>query len=148
LQDQDRLLPLASVRANGEGFMGSLAGMTDGRLTTGWQTPMHQTAGDEVTIEFDRTVTVARIELDLGVFKEDYPRKLRVSVSEGSEKPQVAWEGSTTGLAVLATLEDRTRLPLNIDLPPATRGRRLVLTVTEGHQEFFWSIAELKIFGR
>src|SRR5207244_2874804 len=111
-------------------------------------TPFHQAPGDEVVVTFDHQVAMSSVELDLGEFKGDYPRKLRVSVSEDGERAAPVWEGSTTGLAMLATLEDRARMPLVIHLPASAHGRQLVLTVVEGHPELSWSIAELKVFGR
>src|SRR4030095_13913522 len=112
-----------------------------------WQTPFHQAPDDEVVVTFDQAVTVSRIEMDLGEFRDDYPRKLRVSVMDDQHDAIPVWEGSTTGLAMLATIEDRARMPIVIHLPPSTRGRQLALTVVEGHPQFSWSIAELRVFG-
>jgi hypothetical protein len=122
--------------------------MTDGRLETRWQTPFHQSPGDEVIVTFDRPVTPSSVELDLGEFKDDYPRKLRISVLDDQQQDTPVWEGSTVGLAMLATLADRRRMPIIVHLTRQVQGRQLALTVVEGHPELSWSIAELKVFGR
>jgi len=146
----DRPLRIATISTSVtlSGDQQAASAMTDGQLGTRWQTPFHQAPGDEVVVTFDHQVAMSSVELDLGEFKGDYPRKLRVSVSEDGEKAAPVWEGSTTGLAMLATLEDRARMPLVIHLPASAHGRQLVLTVVEGHPELSWSIAELKVFGR
>ena len=54
----------------------------------------------------------------------------------------------TAGLALQALVKDPVNAPLLITLPAGTQADRIVLTVTEGHPANYWSIAELKIFGR
>jgi hypothetical protein len=125
-----------------------VSAMTDGLLTTRWQTPFHQSPGDEVIVTFDRPVTPSSVELDLGEFRDDYPRKLRISVLDDRQQSTQVWEGSTIGLAMLATLADRRRMPVVVHLPRPVQGRQLALTVVEGHPELSWSIAELRVFGR
>ncbi len=139
-------LPILAVHTNSS--TGDIGNMTDGDLTTRWETHRPQTIGDEVTIEFRGEVTPSRLELDLGAFRNDYPRKLRVSLIDGQGRASVVWEGRTTGLAVLATLADLKRMPLVFDLARAGSGRSLVLTLLDGHHGYSWSIAELRVFGR
>ena len=142
----DPLVPIASMAVNGEEYTGS--DMTDGRLSTSWRTLRNQVAGDRIVIAFDHPVAISSIEMDLGGFKDDYPRKLRVSVADGGQDPTTVWEGSTTGLAMLAALKEPSRMPLTIDLPSTVRGRQLILAVVGGHPGFAWSIAELMVRGR
>ena len=140
-----RQLPIASVRATaGPQFV---PGMLDGDLTTRWQTPAHQTSGDQVTITFDQPVTISRLEMALGRFKDDYPRKLRITVGEPGAPPVTVWDSRTAGLAMMAVLTDRPRMPLVFNFSRHASGRELVLTVLDGHIDFSWSIAELKVFG-
>jgi hypothetical protein len=145
LSSTDRSLPPVSLAAEGGPPPGSF--VTDGDLTTRWETRMHQSPGNQVTIDMGRDVTVHGLELDLGQFREDYPRKLRVTVSTGDGRSVKVWEGNTLGLAMAAMIVDRARMPLFVPLPPDTRARQIVLTVVEGHPEFSWSIAELKVLG-
>lgn len=140
-----RQLPIASVRTTSG--LPSAPGMLDGDLTTRWQTPGHQTSGDQVTVTFDRPVTISRLEMALGRFKDDYPRKLRITVGEPGAPPVTLWDSRTTGLAMMAVLSDRPRMPLVFNFTRLVPGRELVLTVLDGHLDFSWSIAELKVFG-
>jgi hypothetical protein len=142
----DPPLSIAAIRTNvGER---STAEMIDGDLTTRWLAQYRQSAGHQVTVTLDRPAEVSRLELDLGEFRNDYPRRLRVSVGGPGQPPATVWEGRTMGTAMIATLTDRTRMPLVFDLAPATHGRQLILTVLDDHPELSWSIAELKVFGR
>jgi hypothetical protein len=122
--------------------------MTDGNLKSRWETDGHQMTGDQVTINFDRAVALSRVELDLGEYRNDFPRKLRVEVATSAGTSQKIWEGGTSGLVVLSLMTDRVRLPLVIDLPPGTETSRVTFTVLEGHPEFSWSIAEVRAFGK
>lgn len=143
-QQVARQLPIKAVAAS-QG-QASAAAMLDGDLSTRWQTPLHQTSGDQVVVTFDAPVTISRLEMDLGRFKDDYPRKLRITLGEPGEPPTTIWESRTTGLAMAAVLSDRPRMPLSFNVRRAT-GRQLVFAVLDGHMDFSWSIAELKVFG-
>jgi hypothetical protein len=90
---------------------------------------------------------MSAVELDLGEFNDDYPRKLRIAAIDDAGTSRILWQNSTTGLAMLAELNDRSRRPLTIDLPASPPARKLVLTLVEGLPEFSWSVAELKVFG-
>jgi hypothetical protein len=122
--------------------------MRDGRLTTRWETAGPQSPGDQVTLTLDRLATVSRIEFDLGEFRSDYPRKLRVSVSGGDGAATTVWEGPTAGMAVNGLLKDRVRVPISVAFPPGTQAQQVTLTVVEGHKEYWWSIAEVRVYGR
>jgi hypothetical protein len=122
--------------------------MLDENLQTRWLTTRVQKAGDEVSVTFDRAVTVSRIEMDLGAFVNDFPRRLRVSVVGESTPPRVVWDQGTAGPVMLASRRDATRMPLVLDLPRRERGTGLVLTLTDEDEGYYWSIAELRVFGR
>ena len=139
-------LSVASVAASGNDGIAHF--MIDGVLATQWQTVGPQTAGDQVVITFDRPVTISRLEMDLGAFQVNYPRRLRISVADHHEPPVVVWEGGTAGAAMLAALADPVRTPLAIDLPRLAHGRQLFLTLAATDPVVYWSIAELRVFGR
>ena len=122
--------------------------MTDGDITTRWVTPKGQLTGDQVTIDLDHTSRLSRVELSLGGFRGDYPRRLRVDVADGGAPPQTVWEGSTAGLTMLAAMADPARTPLTIDLPAGTAGRSIVLTLLSDEAKAGFSIAELRVFAR
>jgi hypothetical protein len=140
----DQQVSIAGIHANAAEL--HAADMIDGDLSTRWLAPFHQTAGNQVTIRLDRPAALSRLEMDLGEFKDDYPRKLRVTVQD-PQSPVTVWEGRTTGTAMIAALTDRRRMPLVFELAPQIRGRELILTVLDDHPELSWSIAELRVFG-
>ena len=142
----DPELPIAAIDASVKNE--EAPAMRDGRLTTRWESAGPQSPGDQVTLTLDRVATVSRLELDLGEFRSDYPRKLRVTASIGTGAPTTVWEGPTAGMAVAGLLKDRVRVPISITLPPATQARQITLTIVEGHPGYWWSIAELRVYGR
>jgi hypothetical protein len=139
-------LPIASVQVSVHPKV--VAGMRDRVPSTRWDTGGPQMAGNEVSVTLERTAVVSHIELDLGPSAQDYPRGLRVSAATGAGPLATVWEGRTAGLALHALIKDPRNAPLLIALPAGTQADRVVLTVTEGHPTFYWSIAELRIFGR
>jgi hypothetical protein len=142
----DVLLSIRSLDADpNPGLVGVL---TDEDTTTQWQTDGPQLPGAQVVVEFDGAVDVSRVEMDLGTAPMNYPRGLRVEVAATGAPPVVAYEGGTAGAAVLALLADHRRAPLTIDLPGRPRGQRLLLTLTEADPTYFWSMVELRVYGR
>lgn len=138
-------VPIASIHTELDSV--HVGALTDGDLGTRWQTVRHQAAGDELRISFERPATVSRLEMDLGSFADDYPRKLRISAVGDDPQPKVVWEGGAYGSAMLAALTDRHRMPLCFDFTPQVRLRELILTLLDGQPDLAWSIAELRVFG-
>jgi hypothetical protein len=141
----DPPVPIAGIRFHGA--EPNAAEVNDAGVSVR-PTPFPQMGGNEVTVTFDRPVAISRLEIDLGRFKDDYPRKLRVSSVDAGRDPVTVWEGSTTGVAMIAALTDPNRTPLVFDLAPVSRGRQMILTVLEPRPESSWSIADLKVFGQ
>jgi hypothetical protein len=140
------LVPITSVSA-------SLANdftknMLDANPVTRWLTTRPQRVGDEVSVTLDRAVTVSRVELDLGEFANDFPRGLRITVAGNGQAPQVVWDQGTAGPAMLAARRDPVRMPLVLDLPRRATGDRLVMTLTDEDEGYYWSIVELRVFGK
>jgi hypothetical protein len=142
-----RLLPIGFVRASaGEGGVPNL---TDGDITTRWHTPAGQVAGETITIDLEAAATITRLELDLGGFPADYPRRLRISTPAGEEgEAEVSWEGRTAGVAMLGALEDPTRVPMVFELGRPVESRQVVLSILENDGDAVWTIVELRVFGR
>ncbi len=138
-------LRIAEVRANVHAI--HAPEIIDGKLETKWQTPAHQTAGDQITITLDAPAIVSRLEMDLATSMHEYPRALRVTVGEKGGQPAVVWERGTMGPAIVATLTDRSRMPIVLELTPHARGQEIVLTITEDDDVYPWSIAEIRVFG-
>jgi hypothetical protein len=141
----ERPLPIASVAANVNPLAASA--MVDGQLATRWWTSRAQVGGDQVVITLGQSATVSRVELDLGRFRDDYPRRLQVRVGPGAS-PAVVWESGAAGPAMLGALGDLLRMPVVIDLSVPTQGRQITLTLVAADQTAPWSIAELRVFGR
>jgi hypothetical protein len=120
--------------------------MTDEDLATRWDTGP-QKPGDWLAITLAETARVARIDLDLGRSRTDYPRGLRIEVGRADEPRVAVWEGTTAGLAIAGILANHVRSTVSIPLPETAVGDRLVLTQTGEHSALFWSVAELRVYG-
>jgi hypothetical protein len=138
--------PLTIVSAVANASKDSSGAMLDDDLASRWEAP--QRLGTEVTLTFDRPVTVSRLELDLGAARRDYPHKLRVSAGDPGQAPVVVWERSVIVAAMLGALSDAMRMPLALDLSPQVRGRQLTLTLLNDDPELIWAIAGVRAFGR
>lgn len=139
-------LPIAWVDSNDN--FGAVAKMLDGDLNTSWQSEAPQSAGIEIVMAFAQPVRLQRVEMDLADLTLNYPRKLTLQVADGGRPPVVLWEGRTAGAAVLGALADPKRVPVAVELPEPVPGRRFLLTTQEREPVFYWSIAELRAFGR
>jgi hypothetical protein len=121
----------------------------DGDIKTRWETVGRQRPGQWFKITLAEPATISRVELEVGEWSGDYPRGLRIdALPADSDVPVTVWEDGGTGAAMLATLADRVRVPVTFDLASPVRARELLLTVTAGHAELSWSIAELRVIGR
>jgi hypothetical protein len=139
-------LPIAYVDSNDN--FGAVARMLDGDLKTSWQSEAPQSAGIEVVVAFAQPVRLQRLEMDLADLALNYPRKFTVQVAREGGAPGVIWEGRTAGAAVLGALADPRRVPVAIEFPEPVVGRRFLLVTQERDPVFYWSIAELRAFGR
>ena len=126
---------------------GDAAAAADGRLDTRWGTGVPQRAGQWLRLDLPAPLVLAGLDLELGRFRSDYPRGLRVELGDaqgGWSVPAatvlrpgpLAWLG--THLARLGV--DR----VVVTFPPArVRAVRLVQTGQDG--VFDWSVAELRL---
>lgn len=140
----DQPLAIASIWATTEPL--HVAAMSDGVLTTRWESNGHQKPNDRVVVSLARPATISRVELDLGAFHNDYPRGLRVGVDGVTRLAMTAPD--VAAAEALGALDDPQRNPLVIRLPAGTTGQRIDLTVLSGHKVFSWSIVELRVYGR
>jgi hypothetical protein len=124
------------------------AAMIDGALDTQWKTGEPQAPGHQVTIHLGGEAEVSRIEMDLGDARVDYPRELRIEARARDGSVSTLWHSGTAGPAMLGAMRDRLRVPVVIDLPAGSRAQDLVLTLTGSHEELYWTVAELRVFGR
>ncbi len=118
----------------------------DGNLSTVWQTPGPQLVGDQLILHFEKPVTVNRLEMDIGAPVLNYPRQVRIDADAPGKPVTTVWSGRLAGAALYGALIDRARTPIIIEFPPA-ECTRLTLTLTESHQTFPWTVADIAVFG-
>jgi hypothetical protein len=142
----DQVLRIAVIALSGPDPKPSL--LEDGDFSTRWEAVADQERNDQVRLTLAAPATLTRVELDLGNYGLEYPRRLRVSVGRDRASVTPVWEGKTAGLALLGALKDRHAMPITIDLPPGTVGQEILLSLLEEHPTFSWSIAEIRVYGR
>jgi len=139
-------LPIVSVTASNNQPL--VPRMFDGRLDTQWQTAGPQLPGDHLEMAFGRDVLITRLEMDLASYNMNYPRQLRIESIEPAGARTVVWEGAMDGQAVMAGLKDPRRMPLTVEFPQPVTASRLLLTALIADPTWYWSIAELRAYGR
>lgn len=144
---EDAQIAITHVAATSHQDLASAA--VDGSLATAWSTGGRQDPGVEVRLTLDRPVIVTRVRLDLGVFTHEFPRELRIDVSDGrGGAATTVWTGGTAGLAITGAYRDRVRAPITIDVMPGAPAQMITLTSLGSDREYPWSIAEVAAFGR
>jgi hypothetical protein len=137
-------LPIAGVAAS---LYQDLVGlMTDGDRVTRWHTGGPQAPTNEIAIDLGVERHVVGVELDIGGYVADFPRILSIDVSRDGMTWDSRWSGDTALLALSAALERPLDIPLRF---PLERGpaRYVRLRQTGTEDVFYWSIAELRVYG-
>jgi hypothetical protein len=137
-------LPVAAVTAS----VGSdlLPRIMDGDLVSRWEAHRPQRPGDWITIDLGSPRRVRAIETDLGGYVADFPRKLRIETSVDGTSWQETWSGSGGGPALAGALLDARMMPLIFEFD-ARPIRYIRMTQLAADPKFYWTIAELKVFG-
>jgi len=120
--------------------------MTDRDRTTRWQSGP-QTSRTFVELDFGGVRTVTGIDLLLGPFGQDFPRRLIIEASEDGTSWRELWQGGSAGLAFAAALESPLDIPMRYRFAPAP-AQKLRMRLTKDDDTYYWSIAELKVMGR
>jgi hypothetical protein len=137
-------LHLAGVRATpGQDLVPNL---TDGDRITRWHTGGPQGPGAELLLDLGGVREVQGVELQLGGYVADFPRELVIELSEDGAAWTPAWSGPTAFVAYLAGLEDPLLMPLRFAIGPAP-ARFVRLRQTANDPVYYWTIAELRLFG-
>jgi hypothetical protein len=138
-------LPVGTITAS---LYQDLVGlMTDGSLLTRWHTGGPQDPTNEVSIDLGSAKQVAGVELEIGGYVADFPRVLVIETSADGASWTPAWSGPTALQAVSAAIEAPLDLPLRF--PFDERAARFVrLRQTAAEPIYWWSIAEMKVFGQ
>jgi F5/8 type C domain len=138
-------LPISSVVASR--FPDLVGNMTDGDRITRWHTGGPQDPGAQVTVDLGTVRQVEGLETQLSGYVADFPRELTIEASDDGVAWRQIWSGPTAFAAYLAALEDPLLVPLRIAVP-SSQARFVRLTQTSRDPVYYWTIAELRIYGR
>ena len=120
--------------------------MTDGDLITRWDTAGPQDPTNVVTVDLGAPKQLEGVETQIAGYLADFPRRLSVDVSEDGISWSTAWEGETALMTYVAALEMPRTVPLRIPVPNR-RARYIRMRQTGADRTYYWTIAELKVFG-
>jgi F5/8 type C domain len=137
-------IPIAAADATVGAHL--LPRMTDGDLVSRWDGRRGQQPGDSLTIDLGSPRQVRGVELDLAGYVADFPRRLKIETSTDGVAWAERWTGSGGGAALAGALLDARLMPLFFELD-ARPARYIRLTQLGSDRVFYWSIAELKVFG-
>ena len=138
--------PLPIARVTASPYQELVGNLTDGDRITRWHTGAPQDPTNELTVDLGTTGQVTGVEQQIAGYVADFPRFLTVETSVDGTSWAPAWSGGTALLAFSAALEDPLTIPLRSTFDPrAARYVRLRQSGTEGI--YYWSIAELRVFG-
>jgi hypothetical protein len=137
-------IPIASAAAT----VGSqlLPRMTDGDLVSRWDGRRGQQPGDSLTLDLGSARQVRGVELDIGGYVADFPRTLQIETSVDGVTWEERWAGSGGVAALAGALLDARVMPLVFELEPRP-ARYIRMTQLGSDPVFYWTIAELKVFG-
>lgn len=118
----------------------------DGDDTTRWNSNP-QEGNETITIDLGVEYDLDAITMTLGPQMADFPRRLVIETSSDTRDWTARWEGTTAGIALEASLRDPRDIPLTFPLGhhPA---RWIRLRQVGQDDVFYWSIFELRIYGR
>jgi F5/8 type C domain-containing protein len=136
------VLPIASFAARDNEAL--LSNMVDGNLITRWHAGREQRPGDAMTADLGTPNNVAGVEMLIGGYVTDFPRRLTIETSLDNDRWSQAWSGNVAVIAMSAALEDPLRFTLPFEFQPRP-ARYVRFTQTGTEDVFYWSIAELRI---
>lgn len=137
-------IPIASATANvGERL---LARITDGDIISRWEAGRGQRPGDSITIDVGSVRPLRGVEIDLGGYVADFPRRLRIDTSADGATWEERWTGSGGAAALAGALLDARLMPLFFEFDPRP-ARFIRMTQLSSDPIFYWTIAELKVYG-
>jgi len=138
------VLPVQSVAVDGQPI--DLSVISDGDISSRWTTGVPQQGTETLTIDLGTTHEVSGLVMNLGVYRNDYPRSLQIETSDDRLTWTTMWSGRCAGKAVSAALRNPARVPLSFTFAPSA-ARWLRLRQLD-RDRAYWSIADLTIYGR
>jgi hypothetical protein len=134
-------LPIQKLTANSGGDAFRVA--TDGVVTSVWRSGSSQRGTEELIADLGSVQRIRAAELWLGSAVKDFPRKLRIAVSQDGNQWDDAWEGHGSAPAFIAALDNPLEIRTFYDL--GTRSARFVRFRQVAQDRRPWSVAELRI---
>ena len=120
--------------------------MTDGDRVTRWHTGGPQDPTNEITVDLGAAHQVCGVEQEIAGYVADFPRVLAIDTSVDGVSWSPAWSGSAAIVALSAALEQPLTIPLRFPFD-ARQARYVRLRQTGTERIYYWSIAELRIYG-
>ena len=138
-------LPISGIQASLYQDLVDL--MLDGDLVSRWHTGGPQGPTNQLTIDLGALRRLHGIELQIGGYLADFPRQLVVDLSEDGALWSPAFSGGTARLAFAAALEFPLSVPLRFSLH-GRNARYVRMRQTGEDPVFYWTIAELRVYGQ
>jgi F5/8 type C domain len=135
-------LPIVAMTANAND--GSLHFVTDGDFSTGWQDGPQQ-PGQWVTVDLGAVRTVGGLVHAVGRVVQHFPRRLAIELSSDGSSWNRVWEGDAAAPAFLAAVRAPREVAMRFEFSP--QAARFVRLQQLAHDEHYWTIIELGVFG-
>jgi hypothetical protein len=133
------VLPIATVTAS---WVGAEA-VTDGKLETEWHDNPQQLPKHWIAADLGGVHDVAGVTMTLGEWARDYPRQLAIQTSTDGTSWEMAWQGPTVTLAMLAAIDRPRESSIRFSFAP--RPARFVRLRTLVAHKNLWRVAELRV---
>ena len=138
--------PLAIAHMTASLYQDLVGRMTDGDPVTRWHTGGPQDPTNELIVDLGAVRSVTGVEHDIAGYVADFPRVLVIETSSDGAAWAPGWSGGTALITMSAALEQPLTIPLRFAFAP--RAARFVrLRQTGSDDVYYWSIAELRVYG-
>ena len=144
--DAGREIPREDWRVSGSAGSTPPASAIDGDSTTSWDSGHPQRPGDLFEVDMGKTYNLSRIEIPMGASVAEFPRGLRILVSNDGT---LGWEASVLKSPLAEYLLQAARTPRDVTLRlflPPVEARFVRLEVTRPDPRYAWRIPELRFY--
>ena len=138
--------PQPIVRVTASLYQELVGNLTDGDRITRWHTGGPQAPTTDLTVDLGSPRQVTGVEQQIAGFVADFPRMLTVETSVDGTSWATAWSGGTALIAFSAALDQPLDVPIRTMFDPRP-ARYVRLRQTGSDDVYYWSIAELRVFG-
>ena len=124
----------------------AVGGLTDGDMLTRWRPASGQRTAHQLTLDAGAVHDVEGVVLYLGGYVADFPRDVRISVSQDGQRWDEAWSGTSFVQAIEGALAQPREVPLRYLF--ASRPARLVrIEQLARDWDYDWSVADVRLLG-